>query len=136
YPNPASIPFTDPSSTNNYDSIVQITQQISDVPVNVEVTGYDYQNVNTAVHGSFGTQVDNFIPTGTYPALWLYDHRVPDSSHAARLAQVRSQESACWACTFSGSGAIPSLRAGSTFSLTSHPVAAFNREYLVTSVVH
>ncbi|HSN17382.1 MAG TPA: type VI secretion system tip protein TssI/VgrG [Gammaproteobacteria bacterium] len=136
YPNPVSIPFTDPSSTNNYDSIVQITQQLSAAPVQVEMTGYDYQNVSTAVQGDYGVQVDNFVPTGTYPATWLYDHRVPDAAHAARLAQVRAQESACQACTYIGSGAIPSLRAGSTFILNSHPAAAFNREYLVTSVTH
>ncbi|HEY3646307.1 MAG TPA: contractile injection system protein, VgrG/Pvc8 family [Gammaproteobacteria bacterium] len=136
YPSPAGIPFTDPSSTNNYDSIVQITRQLEAAPVQVDVTGYDYQNVSTAVQGAYGVAVDGHGLTGAYPATWLYDHRTPDSTHAARLAQVRAQESACWACTYSGSGAVPSLRAGSTFVLGGHPVGAFNREYLLTSVTH
>ena len=136
YPNAVNIPFTDPSSTNNYDSIVQITRQLAGVATQFEVTGYDYKNVSTAVHGVYGMAVDNHPVTAGYPGVWLYDHRVPDSAQAARLAQVRAQEAACWACTYSGSGAVPSLRAGSTFVLGSHPVAAFNREYLVTSVTH
>ncbi|HEY3860071.1 MAG TPA: type VI secretion system tip protein TssI/VgrG [Gammaproteobacteria bacterium] len=136
YPNAVAVPFTDPSSTNNYDSITQITRTLEQATVQVGVTGYDYQNVTTSVQGDYGVQVDNNILSGSYPATWLYDHRTPDADDAARVAQVRAQEISCWACAYSGSGALPGLRAGSVFNLTSHPATGFNREFLVTSVTH
>lgn len=136
YPNAAAVPFTDPSSTNNYDSITQISARLDGVTTEVRVTGYDYQNVTTTIQGRYGVAVDNTSLTGGYPGTWLYDHRTPNADDAARLAQVRAQESACWACTYTGSGALPSLRAGGVFTLNSHPVTAFNREFLVTSVTH
>lgn len=136
YPDSIHIPFTDPNSTNHYESIVQMTQHLMEAPVEVDVTGYDYMNVSTEVRGKFVTTVDKHISSGPYPKTWLYDHRSSDPDDAVHQARVRTQEAGCWACTYSGSGAVPGLRAGSTFRLGSHPVAAFNREYLVTGITH
>lgn len=136
YPNAVAVPFTDPTSTNNYDSITQISARLDGVTTEVTVTGYDYGNVTTTIEGRYGIAVDDHSLTAGYPGTWLYDHRTPTADDAARVAQVRAQESACWACTYSGSGALPALRAGGVFTLNSHPVAAFNREFLVTSVSH
>ncbi|HEY4126528.1 MAG TPA: type VI secretion system tip protein VgrG, partial [Gammaproteobacteria bacterium] len=136
YPSAVSVPFTDPSSTNNYDSITQITRKVEHAPALIEVTGYDYQNVTTTVQGEYGMALDGTPLSGSYPAAWLYDHRTPTPDDAARVAQVRAQEIACWACLYMGSGALPNLRAGGAFNLTGHPVANFNREFLVVSVTH
>lgn len=133
----SSIPFTDPSSTNNYDSIVQITQHLAAAPAAATIMGYNYQTTNVEVTGSDAVQVyDGGKPNPSYPNLWLYDAKVPDREAAARLARVRAQEQGCWACTYSGSGAFSGLRAGFTFSLTGHQVKGFNQRYLVTSVQH
>jgi type VI secretion system secreted protein VgrG len=136
YPSAVSVPFTDPSSTNNYDSITQITRKLEQAPILIEVTGYDYQNVTTTVQGEYGMALDGTPLSGSYPAAWLYDHRTLTADDAARVAQVRAQEIACWACTYVGSGALPNLRAGGVFNLTGHPIANFNREFLVISVTH
>ncbi|HEV2448245.1 MAG TPA: contractile injection system protein, VgrG/Pvc8 family, partial [Candidatus Sulfopaludibacter sp.] len=72
----------------------------------------------------------------SYPATWIFDNRAQEPDPTQRLATVRAQEEACWADTYSGSGAVSALRAGYTFSLSEHPVAAFNQSYLVTGVQH
>ena len=131
----ATIPFTDPGSTKDYDSIVSLSQQLTTAPTQVTVTGYTYQQPTLAVTGSSTVSVDGTALTGTSKT-WLYDHLVQDPGVAAQLAKVRAQEQGCWACVYSGSGAVPGLRAGYTFTLESHPVAAFNRGYLVVSVQH
>jgi type VI secretion system secreted protein VgrG len=131
----ATIPFTDPGSTKDYDSIVGLTQQLATVPAEVVVTGYTYQQPTLAVTGTGAVKVNGSAVTGSHKA-WLYDHLVQDTDAVKQLAQVRAQEQGCWACVYSGSGAVPGLRAGYTFTLESHPVAAFNRGYLVVSVQH
>ncbi|HEY1771698.1 MAG TPA: type VI secretion system tip protein TssI/VgrG [Gammaproteobacteria bacterium] len=137
-PNPAapSIPFTDPSSTNNFDSIVRITRQLDATAGTVTVSGYNYQSTTLSVQGSKPVVVDGQKPTGTYPALWHFDNKVQTPEAASQLANLRAQELACWADTYSGSGAVSSLRAGYTVQLTDHPVAAFNQRYLITGVQH
>ncbi|MFI4920036.1 MAG: type VI secretion system Vgr family protein [Gammaproteobacteria bacterium] len=135
-PTAASIPFTDPSSTNNYDSIVQITQQLGVAPAVVSVTGYNYQTTSVEVTGNSDVSVDGVTSSALYPAAWLYDNKVQTPAAAARIALVRAQEHGSWSCTYTGGGAVSGLRAGFTFSLTDHPVTAFNQSYLVTSVTH
>jgi type VI secretion system secreted protein VgrG len=130
----ATIPFTDPGSTKDYDSIVSLSQQLTTAPFEVQVTGYNYQQPSLAVTGSAQVSVD-----GTQPSdgnVSIYDHLVQTQAAAAQLATVRAQEQGCWACVYTGSGAVPVMRAGCTFTLESHPVAAFNRGYLVVSVQH
>jgi type VI secretion system secreted protein VgrG len=134
-PTYVNIPFTDPGSTKDYDSIVSLTQQLAAAPAQVAVTGYTYQQPTLAVTGSSAVSVDGVALTGSSKT-WLYDHLVQDPGVAAQLAKVRAQEQGCWACVYSGSGAVPGMRAGFTFTLESHPVAAFNRGYLVVSVQH
>ncbi|HEY1991936.1 MAG TPA: phage late control D family protein, partial [Gammaproteobacteria bacterium] len=94
-----SIPFTDPSGPNNYDSIVQIAKHVSQTAVLVTVSGYNYESVGTAVTGSYGMEVDGQTLSGDYPAEWTYDPRTPDPDNAGRLAQLRAQEACSAACT-------------------------------------
>lgn len=147
-PNPgfAVIPFTDPSSTNNHECIVQITRQLARAPGEVTISGYNYQQTSLSLQKSApvtvgtpapGAQKAGSQPAGaSYPAVWIFDNRAQDPDPTQGLATVRAQEQACWADTYSGSGAVSGLRAGYTFTLTSHPVAAFNQSYLVTGVQH
>ena len=137
-PNPTapSIPFTDPSSTNNYDAIVRITRQLDSTVSGVTVSGYNYQSTTLAVQGSKPVVVDGQKPTGAYPALWHFDNKVQTPEVALQLASLRAQELECWADSYSGSGAVSGLRAGYTIHLSDHPVTAFNQGYLVTSVQH
>ena len=137
-PNPSapSVPFTDPTSTNNYDSIVRITRQLDSTAGAVTVSGYNYQSTTLAVQGSKPVVVDGQKPTGPYPALWHFDNKVQTPEVALQLASLRAQEVACWADSYSGSGAVSGLRSGFTLQLTDHPVKTFNQRYLVTSVQH
>ena len=135
-PSAPSIPFTDPTSTNNYDSIVRITRQLDATAGEVTVSGYNYQSTTLAVQGSKPVVVDGQKPAAPYPALWHFDNKVQTPEAALQLATLRAQEVACWADCYSGSGAVSGLRAGYTIQLTDHPVAAFNQGYLVTSVQH
>jgi type VI secretion system secreted protein VgrG len=131
----ATIPFTDPGSTKDYDSIVGLTQHVATVPAEVVVTGYTYQQPTLAVTATAAVKVDGTAVTGNHK-VWLYDHLVQDTGPVGQLATVRAQEQGCWGCVYTGNGAVPGLRAGHTFTLESHPVAAFNRGYLVVSVQH
>ena len=135
-PGAPSVPFTDPSSTNNYDSIVRIARQLEVTANQVTVSGYNYQNTGLEVQGRKPVTVDGQKPAAGYPSLWHFDNKVQTPEAAAALANLRAQEEACWADTYSGSGAVSSLRAGFTLQLTDHPLKAFNQRYLVTSVQH
>jgi|GEM_PF-6989575 len=135
-PTTPSVPFTDPSSTNNYDSIVRITRQLDTVAHQVTVSGYNYQSTTLEVQGSKPVMVDGQKPAAGYPTLWHFDNKVQTPEAAAALASLRAQEEACWADTYSGSGAVSSLRSGYTVQITDHLVKAFNQRYLVTSVQH
>lgn len=135
-PAASSIPFTDPTSTNNYDSIVQISQQLGAAPTGVTVTGYNYQTTSVEVSGATVVSVNGARLSGAYPVAWLYDHKAQTPDAAAQTAKVRAQEQGCWSCTYAGSGAVSGLRAGFSFSLTGHPASAFNQSYLVTGVTH
>ena len=121
-PTAASIPFKDPSSTNNYDAIVQLTQQLAVAPTVVTVTGYNYQTTSVEVTGNSDVSVDGVKSSAVYPAAWLFDNKVQTPDAAERIALVRAQEQGCWSCTYMGGGAVSGLRAGFTFALTDHPV--------------
>lgn len=132
-----SIPFTDPSSANDYESIVQINQRLSAAPGEATIMGYNYQATSVEVTGSNPVTVDDKpAGGGAYPNLWLYDGKVQTPDAAERIALMRAEEQGCWACTYSGSGAYSGLRSGFAFTLTGHPVKAFNQKYLVTAVTH
>ncbi len=132
-----SIPFTDPSSTNGNESIVQISQHLAAAPGEATIMGYNYQTTSVEVTGSKAVTVDDKpAGGGPYPNLWLYDGKVQTPDAAGRIALVRAEEQGCWACTYAGSGAYSGMRSGFTFSLTGHPVKAFNQKYLVTGVTH
>jgi len=133
---PSSIPFTDPSSTNNYECIVQITQQLAAATTKVSVTGHDYLHPGTAASVAYGVSVDGKALTQTYPTGWLYDNRVQTQAEAGHIAMVRAQELSAAACVYTGSGAVCTLRAGFAFGLTGHPVQSFNQPYLITGVQH
>ncbi|HET7174400.1 MAG TPA: type VI secretion system tip protein TssI/VgrG [Gammaproteobacteria bacterium] len=152
-PNPGCevIPFTDPSSTNNHECIVQITRQLARTSDAVTISGYNYQQTTLSLQKSApvtvgaaaanakkgsGQTKGNPPPGASYPATWIFDNRAQEPDPTQRLAMVRAQEEACWADIYSGSGAVSALRAGYTFSLSEHPVAAFNQSYLVTGVRH
>jgi type VI secretion system secreted protein VgrG len=54
----------------------------------------------------------------------------------AKQAQLRAEEHACRRVLFQGRSNLPNLRAGSIFTLKSHPDSAMNRSYLITDIQH
>lgn len=68
--------------------------------------------------------------------VYEYGSHPADPDHAALLAKVRAEAIRCRGRIFSGTGRCRFFRAGSTFKLVQHYRSDFNREYLLTRVVH
>jgi len=74
-------------------------------------------------------------PNG-FGKVYEYGSHPADPEHAALLAKARAEAIRCRGTVFSGTGRCRFFRAGSTFKLVQHYRSDFNREYLLTRVVH
>jgi type VI secretion system secreted protein VgrG len=100
------------------------------LPAAVHLREYDYTKPSLDVSGSH--------PISAASLGEIHDHAenflTPDEGK--RLATVRSQEFLAREKVFQAEGRVYNLRSGYTFLLDDHPRAAFNTDYLVTSLEH
>lgn len=65
-----------------------------------------------------------------------YNHHFKDLAQGQALARARAEELRAGEVLARGRSECPTLRPGLTFTLAEHPHEAWNREWLVTSVIH
>ena len=68
--------------------------------------------------------------------VYEYNDHYKSRGQGTALAEVRSQELGCRGQVFRGESDVRSMRPGFTFSLTDHPRSDYNRDLLLTEVVH
>jgi type VI secretion system secreted protein VgrG len=111
-------------------SVESFTCKQARLPTAVHLKEYDYtkptfdvsgsQSISAASQGEIHSHAENFL--------------TPDEGK--RLATVRAQEFLAREKVFQADGRVYNLRSGYTFLLEDHPRAAFNADYLVTSLEH
>ncbi len=111
-------------------SLESFTCKQARLPAAVHLKDYDYTKPSLDVSGS------SPISTVGQGEIHHYGENFLTPDEGKRLATVRSQEMLAREKVWSGDGRVYNLRSGYTFLLDDHPRAAFNAEYLVTSLTH
>lgn len=100
------------------------------LPASVRLRDYDYSRPNLNVAGNAAVS-----STGA-GEVNLYGERFFSPGAGERLARLRAEELRAGEVLFQASGSRTHLRAGHTFELEEHPLAAWNSDYLVTEIRH
>lgn len=90
---------------------------------------YNYESAETdlLVRSSQGEGIGAVVEYG--------DH-YPTVDEGNKLVAIRAEEAAWQALVFECESTVPSLRTGTVFTLTSHPISSFNTDYVVISARH
>ncbi|MDR3300683.1 MAG: type VI secretion system tip protein VgrG [Candidatus Accumulibacter sp.] len=110
--------------------LTAFTLSQTQLPKQVVIRSYSWQNPNKPIVGM--AKVSN----NGLGDVYLTGEDVESDADAERLAKIRAEELRCRARHFSGTGSVPGIRPGYTFGLEEHYNPAFNRDYLVTQVLH
>ncbi|MDR1276661.1 MAG: type VI secretion system tip protein VgrG [Candidatus Accumulibacter sp.] len=110
--------------------LTSFTLSQSQLPAQVILRSYNWRNPNKPIVGAAPVSGDGLGD------VYLTGEDVESDAEALRLAKIRAEELVCHAKRFHGAGSVPGIRPGYTFRLTEHYNRAFNREYLVTNVLH
>ena len=100
------------------------------VPGRVVLKDYNYRTPEADL--TVGTAVEGGGPEEVY----AFGDHYKTTAEGDRLARVRSEELACRRRTVSGASDVAGFRAGATFTLSGHPRADLDGDYLVTAVEH
>lgn len=101
------------------------------IPKAVELRDYNYRHSNFELDSG-----DTAVDQGDIGKIYFYGDNLRSLDEAAHLAKVRAEEFKAGQKIFKGEAWAPFLRSGFTFSLTHHPVPAFNGDYLSIAVHH
>lgn len=117
---------------NNHREEVISSFSLSQTPLprQVVVRSYDWKNPRKLIVGEAEVSA-----TGIGD-VYLTHENVESDSEAERIAAIRAEELVCRSRIFTGTGSVPILRPGVTFTLDRHYNPAFNRDYLVTGITH
>ncbi len=128
---PVEIRFKGDSDTNPTDEVSVTSFSSVERPQVKQVRLRDYNEATPS------TSLISGSPAGTgVGEIVEYGDNFPDDSDGKKLAAIRAEELAWQAAVFEGRSTSPALRAGATFTLTEHPISAFNTTYVVVSVTH
>ena len=112
---------------NNHREEVISSFSLSQTPLprQVVVRSYDWKNPRKLIVGEAEVSA-----TGIGD-VYLTHENVESDSEAERIAAIRAEELVCRSRIFTGTGSVPILRPGVTFTLDRHYNPAFNRDYRV-----
>ncbi len=111
-------------------SLESFTCKQARLPAAVHLEDYDYTKPSLDVSGS------SPVSGASLGEIHHYGENFLTPDEGKRLATVRSQELLAREKVWSGDGRVYNLRSGYTFLLEDHPRAAFNADYLLTSLTH
>ena len=100
------------------------------LPKAVFVRDHDWKRPGQAVEASAPVN-----PKGL-GSVYYYGDGFSTEAEGKRIAGIRAEELICRAKVFTGSGSVPTMRPGFTFSLQGHYDDGFNRDYTITEVTH
>ncbi|MBL8604168.1 MAG: type VI secretion system tip protein VgrG [Myxococcales bacterium] len=105
------------------------TQRV--IPKKVTLRDYNYRTPSSSLTAE--NEVDAELGQGEQV---YYGEHYKDVGAGRRLARIRAQEHFAQRVIFRGSSVLRGLRNGDKFALEGHPIAAFDSDYVVTSVLH
>ncbi|MEZ6188075.1 MAG: type VI secretion system tip protein TssI/VgrG [Planctomycetota bacterium] len=126
-------PFRSSQATPGQDYRMYVTELASTVnrlPQQVVLQDYNWRQPRTDL------RVEQQVRGESSGLLYEYNDHYKSLDQGRELAKVRAEELGCRSLVFQGVSDARNMRPGFTFTLTDHPRAAYNRDLLLTEVVH
>jgi type VI secretion system secreted protein VgrG len=128
---PVSYFATAPDDWSDVEALWTLTHRRTAAPATVHVKDYVHSHPTLHVAGD----ATSALP-GHGDLFWSHQDGATTAADATKVAKLRAEHLQSGNDLYVGEGRVFDLHTGFTFALDGHPRDAFNREYLVTELVH
>lgn len=111
-------------------AVAAISCEASRLPQQVVLQDYNWRAPRSNM------RVEQSVRSDSRGLLYEYNDHYKTPDQGKELARVRAEEHSCRSAVFRGESDARNMRPGFTFSLTDHPRSDYNRDLLLTEVVH